>query len=149
MGIMFVVGVGIALIIVRDPTEPLTRESLQAARERWSLAGIDDYRMRYRMHGSVYDVTVRDAIVTDVLVNGQTPQSADYGAYGVKGLFGILAEELENLGSEKGRLMGGGSHVVMRVRFNPKFGYIERYLRSSSAVGRGVSIELLEFTTPE
>ena len=34
----------------------------------------------------------------------------------------------------------------MRVRFNPKLGYVERYLRSSGGHGRGASIEIIEFS---
>ena len=149
MGGAFVVGLGVAVLILREPTEPLTADSLHAARQLWREAAIDDYTLRYRMHGSEYAVIVRDDIVTEVTVNGQTPTSVDYRAYDVSGLFDTLEAEIENVTDPHGPFGGRPGAVLMRVRFNARLGYIERYLRSAGGHGRGAAIELIDFSAIE
>ena len=141
----FTVGLGFAIFFLREPTEPLTMRGLEEARERWRLAGIDAYTLRYRMHGSDYDVTVRDGIVTVLKVNGKVPLSGQYRPFGVTGMFDTLEEEIDNLSDPRGPFAGRSAAVVMRVRFHPENGVVERYIRSSGGHGRGTSIELVEF----
>jgi len=143
--VAFISGVIIALIFVREPMSPLTAELLRAAREKWAAAKIVDYDIRYRMHGSVYEIRVRDGLVTAATVDGQTPRTSDVGAYTAEGLFETLAQELENLADPSGPFAGRPAVVTMRVRFNEHHGCVERYLRSAGRAGRPVAIELLEF----
>lgn len=141
----FVLAVGVTIFVVREPMEALATEALQEARRRWREAGVTDYRLRYRMHGSVYDIGVRGGIVTEATVNGQVPRTANLSVYTVEGLFDTLELELDNLSDPRGPFTGSAHTVLMRVRFNAKLGFVERYLRSSSGRGRGVSIEMIDF----
>lgn len=149
MSLAFILGAGVTIILLREPTEPLTAEVLQAARQRWREAGVSDYDLHYRMHGSVYEVKVQGGIVTEATVNGQVPQTADLSAYGVEGLFDLLELELDNRQRPNGPFAGRAEAVVMRVRFDPQFGYIERYLRSAGGYGQSVAIELINFVRIE
>ena len=138
-----------AFLITRERTEPLTEAALAEAGKRWRAAGISDYRIRYEMHGSLYDVTVRDGIVTDATVNDGPLRSADPGAYSIEGLFRTIELELENLNDPRGPFAARAHTMVMRVRFNSDLGYVERYLRSSGGMGRGASIVLTTFELAE
>lgn len=142
----FVLGFGGTVLVLREPVQPLTMASLDAARRRWESTAPNAYRLHYRMHGSEYHVTVRDGIVTELTVDGRVSSSADYGSYGVKGLFETLEADIENFTDPNGPLRGGAGGIIMRARFNEHYGYVERYLRSGGAGGRGVAIELIEFT---
>ena len=79
------------------------------------------------------------------MVNGQRPLVNDFSDYGVEGLFRTLELELENATDPHGPFAGRVSAIVMRVRFNAEFGYMERYLRGSGGSGRSVAIELIDF----
>ncbi len=135
-----------ALWMMREPMEPLTEAALAAARKRWQAAGLRDYDLHYRMQGDDFDVKVRGGIVTEVLRNGRPTRTQNARLYGVDGLFDILAEDLDNLHNPSGPFARRGNVVVMRVRFHPELGYVERYLRSTGGVGRGASIEVLSLT---
>jgi hypothetical protein len=133
------------VLVVREPTVVLTPERLRDARERWSSASIADYDSRYRMHGAEYAVRVRAGIVTEVVADGRVTYPADAGAYGMNGLFDLLAMELENVSDPEGPFAGPRESIVMRVRFHPVLGYVERYLRSGGGT-RPAAIELIEFS---
>lgn len=133
----------------REPTETLTTEALTAARLRWLAGDVADYRMRFDMHGSLYEVEVRRGIVETATTDGNPIRSADPGAYSVDGLFETLELELENRADPRGPFAGQAATMVMRVRFNKELGYVERYLRSSGGMGRGASIVMLEFEPVE
>lgn len=141
----FLVGAGGAVLWYREPTAPLTRELLAAARQCWRAAGVRGYEVRYRMHGSEYRIQCRDGVVERASVDNRPPTTADLNVYSIEGLFDTLEQELENLTDPAGPFAGQAGRVLMRVRFNPKFGYVERYLRSSGGHGRGASIEMIEF----
>ena len=142
----FMLGAGVAVFWFREPMSPLTRELLATARQRWRVAGVRGYAVRYRMHGSEYAIQWRDGIVEQAMVDNCPPTTTDLNAYSIDGLFDTLELELDNLTDPTGPFAGLAGTVLMRVRFNPKFGYVERYLRSSGGHGRGASIELIEFT---
>lgn len=131
--------------VSREPTETLTTEGLAAARQRWRAGDVTNYRIRFDMHGSVYEVEVRRGIVETATTDGNPLRSADPGAYSVDGLFETLELELENRSDPRGPFAGRAETMVMRVRFNKELGYVERYLRSSGGMGRGASIVMLEF----
>ena len=145
MGVAFLAALVLTLFVIREPMEPLTSEALHEARDRWRQAGINDYQLRYDMHGSRYEVRVRHGLVVNLQVNGRQPVSADWGAYSVEGLFEVLEMELENLTDTTGPFGASVGPVIARVRFNDQQGHLERYVRSGSGGGRPVSIQLLEF----
>lgn len=126
----FTVGLLGAVLWLREPMGPFTAESLEAATQCWRGANIVDYRIFYRMHGSEYDVTVEDGLVADVLVDGRPPLAAELDMYSIPGLFRLLQMELENIHDPHGPFAAGNTQVIARVRFHPRLGYVERYLRS-------------------
>lgn len=134
----------VIVLLVREPMTRLTLEQLASARRVWKEAGVHSYDLRYRMHGSAYDVSVRDGIVIDLRVNGQPSTTAQPRAYAVYGLFDTLALELDNLDDPAGPFAGRRDTVLMRVRFHERLGYPERYLRSGGGQARGVVIEDVE-----
>jgi len=145
----FGVGVVGALLVLREPTERLTADALAQAEARWRSGQIQDYDLRYQMHGSAYAVRVRGNIVTELEVNGQPARTGNAGDYSVTGLFKLLELELENLDDPRGPFAGRRDSVLMRVRFHPTRGYVERYLRSSGGYGKNVAIELISFEVAE
>ena len=144
----FIAALVLTWIVVREPTVPLTPELLRTARGRWSSASVADYDLRYRMHGTEYAVKVRGGIVTEVLADGRLARTADARGYGMNGLFDLLATELENASDPQGPFAGSNTTMVMRVRFHPQLGYLERYLRSGGGA-RPAAIELIEFAAIE
>ena len=142
----FIVGAGGAFFWFREPMAPLTREVLAAARQRWRAAGVRGYAVRYRMHGSEYAIQWGDGVVEQATVDHRPPTTTDLNTYSIDGLFDTLEQELDNLADPAGPFAGHAETVLMRVRFNPSLGYVERYLRSSGGHGRGASIEMIEFT---
>jgi hypothetical protein len=141
----FLLGLFAALWMLREPTRPLTQESLKQARQRWQDAAIHSYRATYRMHGSLYDVEVRAGLVASITVNGQTPSIAQPGAYSMDGLFDTLQSELENINDPSNPLGTPPANVIARVRFDDRLGYPRRYIRGGTGLSRGSTLEMLEF----
>lgn len=142
--VAFVIGLTACVFFLREPTEKLTTELLASARQRWRMANIADYDLRYRMHGSEYAVRCRNGTVIEAQVDGKPAMSRDLCNYGAEGLFDILELDLENLADPNGPFGRTAQQVIVRVRFNREFGYIERYLRSGGMVRAG-AIELISF----
>ena len=145
----FAITAAVMFFLARVPTEALTVEALRSAMQRWESGNVSNYQIRYEMHGSLYDVYVQNGIVITATADGQPIRSADPGAYSVMGLFQTLELELENRSDPRGAFARQANTMVMRVRFNEKLGYVERYLRSSGGMGRGAAIVLLEFKPSE
>jgi len=134
-----------AVLYLRQPLETLTEESLASARVLWKHANITSYDLQYTMQSDLYDVTVRDGIVISVTRDSKPTRSQDARMFGVDGLFEILTLELENLSNPAGPFAGKTGQILMRVRFHPQLGYMERFLRSAGGVGNGASIEMIQF----
>lgn len=139
----FLVGLATALWWIRQPTDPLSREMLSEARSRWFLADIRSYDARYRMHGSVYAVAVRDGIVERLTVDGREPTAVDPASYSIPGLFHTLEMELDQ--AERLPLAESERALKYRARFHRELGYPERYVRGVTPLGKTTSIEMLEF----
>ncbi len=145
----FLLGLLAALLYLREPTIPLTQEALTQARQRWRNAGIRSYRATYRMHGSLYEVEVRNGLVAAITVNGQTPSIAQPSAYSIEGLLDTLQTELENINDSSNPLGTPPGNVVARVRFDDNLGYPERYIRGGTGLSRGSTLEMLQFHAAE
>jgi hypothetical protein len=141
----FLAGLIAALWFVREPTERLTPENLKAARQKWREAEITDYELEFRMQGSPCEVKVRGGVVEDIRMGGRIPTSSDWSMYTVEGLFDTLEMELEALGRTAGDGQAATQPAQMRVRFHPRVGYVERYLRSGIGPSGGASIEMIRF----
>ncbi len=141
----FLLGLLAALLYLREPTIPLTQDALSQARQHWRNASIRSYCATYRMHGSLYEVEVRDGLVTTINVNGQTLSIAQPSAYSIDGLFETLQTELENITDSSNPLGTPPGNVVARVRFDERLGYPQRYIRGGTGLSRGGTLEMLEF----
>ena len=139
----FAAGLLFALFSMRESTEPLTLNALSAARARWQATGVTTYDLHYRMQDEIYHVKAENHIITSVTINGTRARTNMPRMYGIEGIFDILAMDLENMTNPAGPFAGRQNQVLMRVRFHPTLGYVERYLRSSGGVGRAASIELI------
>ena len=142
----FVITCVVMIFAMREPTVPLTAEALAGARKMWRTSEIKDYDLRYTMNGNACDVTVRGGIVTALRVNGAEARSSQWRFFSVNGLFETLAMDLESVTDSGGAFAGHADRILMRVRFNPVFGHVERYIRSSGSLARGAEIELHTFT---
>jgi len=137
----------VMILVGRVPTEPLTGAALHDARRRWREAAVRDYDYHYRMHGSTYDVRVRNGVAAEVTVDGRKPSHVDAASLTVNGLFDVLALEVENLNDPHGPFGAQRETTIARVRFNAALGYVEHYVRSAAGGGRAASIELIDFNT--
>lgn len=142
----FGAGLIVAVVVTRDPLVALTPELLSAARDRWRSAAIDDYDLRYTMHGSDYDVRVRDGIVVEATVDGTTPRNANLGDLSMDGLLRVVQMECDALTDESGPFASGSQSVIARVRFHPQLGYLQRYLRSGGGFGQSAAIDIESLT---
>jgi len=142
----FGLGVLAAVVWFREPTQPLTREALDAARQRWRDSGVRTYEARYRMNGSLCEVRCREGIVEDLIVDGRISNTAEVRSYSIDGLFDLLELEFANLHDPTGPFGENAPSMMARVRFNVQFGYPERYVRSGGGgMARGASIEMVIF----
>lgn len=140
----FLAGLVLALLVFREPMEPLSAAALRDARLRWTNAGVTSYEIVYRMNGAEYAIDVRDGVVLRASVGGQRPSSQDWQLYSVEGLFDTLEQELD-IPRSAGGSVSPAQPLVMRVRFHAELGYPQRYLRSGSGAVRGATIEVTRF----
>jgi hypothetical protein len=131
--------------------EPVTADSLAAARQTWGRAGIRDYQLEWKATGASpahYLVTVRDGAVARI--TSRTPDGswievhpAEPRFYGVDGLFTTIADELAQLKTGHPFGQPADATVVMRASFDPKLGYPISYHRDVLGVERGLAIDVI------
>ncbi len=143
--VAFPLGLVVAIVVMREPMEPLTNAAIQIARQQWQHADLRDYQLHYEMNGSEYEVEVRNGLVENLLVNGKTSSTADKKSYSATGLLDLMELELENLNDPGGPFSAQKNTMIARVRFHPQLGYVERYLRSGMGQAKGAFIELIQF----
>lgn len=141
------IGVGAGILIVREPTKELSQDLLDEARARWQAAGIDSYDMAGSAFDKSIDIKVRGGAVTEFLLDGSPGTSQRPEDYTVPGLFETMERELELFeGSHRAEGVPGGA-AVLRVRFNDRLGYPERFVRSAG--GRSVTFIVSSLTPVE
>lgn len=90
----------VAVLAACEPAaEPLTRERLAQARERWEAADVDTYRLELEMRGAINErrvVDVEAGIVIDMTAGGAPAARSAWDAWSVEGLFDLLERELAN-----------------------------------------------------
>jgi hypothetical protein len=129
------------LVFVREPGSTLTREGLAAARARWRAAAPADYDLDVAtggVTGARHHVEVRGGEVVGMTTGAAEASRSAWEYWSVEGLFGFLDAELAN--AEDPRAYGGDAgEVVLRVRFDPRYGYPAYFLRH--VMGKKLSIE--------
>jgi hypothetical protein len=145
-----VLGVATALVIRSDSMAELTNERLAQARDRWSRHAPADYDLEVLVHADRLEEThfqlrVGDGEVLEALQNGSV-RAARADAYTVAGLFDILERELElALDPSSGFGAPAGYGVYLKARFDPDYGYPQRYRRSVGGTSNGVEITVVRF----
>ena len=134
-----------AILWLRDPLDPLTTQTLEAARGKWEQAGITDYELVFAMYDATYSVRVVGGKVAKLTRDDQPTTTQRPDAYTMDGLFDVLELELKTRDKAAEQFGVSPGSVIQRVRFNPTLGYIEKYLRAAGQ-GRNAGIEVIRFT---
>ena len=133
LGLLLAIAVGGFSLMRRGSLQSVTRESFDAARQRWRQAGLSNYNMEIKVNGrqpATYYVEVRDGETTAAHRNGQ-PLKRTPSTWTVPGMFYTLSQDVQNV--EKvaaGQADESTPHLLLRAQFHSQFGYPERYLRS-------------------
>lgn len=135
-----------AFVLLREAMVPLNREILDEARDKWERAEIDDYEMVFTMADGEYAVRVHAGRITSLTRDGQSTTTHRPMDFTVDGLFDTLERELEAIDDPASPLGGDARTTLLRVRFNPEFGYVERYVRVVGGTGRSNTIVLKSIT---
>lgn len=137
--------------------QPVTPEALAAARKVWAEAGIRDYDLEWNASGAMsvhYFVTVRDREVRKVesiATDGRRFEvhPNDLRFYGVDGLFTTIADELEQLKTDRPFGQPKGAKVVMRFTPDPRLGYPRFYRRDVLGTSQGLAIDVIRLIPKE
>ena len=134
-----VMSVIVAVPYVRGQTEPVTRERLTAARERWKSANISSYDLDLETTGAqtgLYHIEVRGGQLAKITRNGQSMNPADGDYWTVDGWLQAIEEDLDN--AEKPQADDAASHCQywLRVRYHTTLGYPLRYIREQKQPSR-------------
>jgi hypothetical protein len=133
----------------------VTPESVQAARQLWTRAGIRDYDLDWSVTGknhAHYLVTVRDGQVRKVELiqpdGRRVPgRSAETAMFGVDGLFRTMDEELAVCSkAERPFDQPKGTRVVMRFKPDAKLGYPHWYHRDVLGTSASMAIDVNALT---
>lgn len=126
----------------REPSESLTRARLEEAQVRWQENVPASYLLELESKGAVnahYRIVVRDGEVVEMTTSGREAARSAWEYWSVNGLFRFLETELQNA-AEPGKVYGpAAAEVVLRARFDSKWGYPAYFLRH--VLGTRQSIE--------
>jgi hypothetical protein len=138
-------------------SEPVTPQSISAAKAAWSAAVIRDYDLEWTAIGinrAHYYVTVRGGRV--LKVESVAPDGRRYEVhpaeprfYGVDGLFITIADELAQLQTDKPFGQPKGTKVVMRFTPDGKLGYPRSYRRDVLGTSQGLAIDVIRLIVRE
>ena len=131
--------------------QSVSAESLAAARQVWADANLRDYDLEWTASGRTsadYYVTVRggevreiESIASDGRRSEVHPAAPRF--YGVDGLFTTIADELEQLKSDRPFDQPKGTKVVMRFTPDPRLGYPRFYRRNVLGTSQELSIDVI------
>lgn len=133
--------------------EAVTKQGLQAARERWDKAGIRDYVLEWTNSGPGsprYHVEVQAGKVRSVrfmLPDGTMRDSNTHEPkyFGVEGLFLTISEECAQLGTSTPFGQQKGASIVQRFTLDSKYGFPRSYRRDVAGSLKAVSFEVIRF----
>lgn len=134
-----VMAVIVAVPSLRGRTEPVTRERLAAARERWKSANIKSYDLDLETTGAqtgLYHIEVRAGKVTKITRNGQPMNPADADYWTIDGWFQAIEEDLDNAEKPMADDDASRCEYWLRVRYHAALGYPLRYIRQQKQPSR-------------
>jgi hypothetical protein len=127
---------------LHEPGDSLTREGLAGARDRWQSQAPPSYKLEVTTGGATgarQSIVVRNGRVVSMTAAGAEAARSAWQYWSVDGLFGFLDTELTNAEHPHQAYGVGSGEVVLRVRFDPHWGYPEYFLRH--VMGKKLSIE--------
>ncbi len=129
------------LVAGRGPG-PLTAEELAMARDRWRETGPASYLLEIETRGAAGArqlVEVRDGEVVRMTTGGVEASRDAWRYWTVEALFSFLDTELANAAAAERTYGAPAGSVVLKARFDGRWGYPERFLRH--VLGRRDSVE--------
>ena len=153
-------GLAVTLAVLRwqwaDPTPQLTRQSFDAAQQRWRAHGPADYDIEVHVTGPQpgrYRVSVRGGQSVAAYRNDRPlTQRRVFSTWSVPGMFGTISRDVENVERRRaGRADLLTGELTLRASFHPHYGYPQHYLRMESGSVQDVSWDVVRFdiVTPE
>lgn len=131
IGLLAVATVPVVYVVTRPSTgEPLTQERLAEARARWKERGPKSYALDVEARGARHHIEVKDGAVVAMTTDGNEVAAAAREYWSVEGMFRFLSEEISNLKrAEAAYGVSDPDDVVLRARFDGRYGYPSRFLR--------------------
>jgi hypothetical protein len=134
--------------------QPVTPESVEAARTLWKQAGIADYELEWTLSGpnnAHYLVTVQGGTVRKLVLiqpNGDRTERSSFEPryFGVDGLFLTMADDLVQCTAERPFGQPRDAKVVMRFSPDPKLGYPLWYRRDVMGARQGTKIDVIKLS---
>jgi len=141
VGVIAALSVPVVYVITHRGTgDPLTPERLAAARALWKERGPKSYVLDVDVRDAHHHVEVKDGKVVSMTTDGRKAEERLYGYWTVEGMFQSLSEELSNLQRPEAAFgVSDTDDVIMRARFDPRYGYPSRFLRY--VLGQNRSVE--------
>lgn len=154
-----IIGVIVALLTMaliwvflsRDSTPLVSESDLQAARQRWNEHGPANYDIDIMLAGNrpgPVHVEVRDGVVTRMTRDGREPkQRYTWDYWTVPEMFNTIEREFEMRDDQAASAPGAtGSQAELRARFDPQYGYPQRFHRTVPGRAEEVDWTVTEFT---
>jgi hypothetical protein len=139
-GLGVLVAGAFAALIIYNQQFRLTRDSLDAARARWTSAGIHSYDIDVNVSGATtgrYHVEVRNGKIVRADRNDQPFDNLEQARpWIVPELFNILEADLDN-DAAAGRPNASGS-----AEFDPSHGHLIRYSRKHAGGSRRIQLHV-------
>lgn len=143
----------VTILYFRKPAHPLTTDLLEEAIQRWENSGVSQYLLALQVTGAnegLHKITVSNRKVVGMTIDGAPVPEHVWVYWNVEGMFQFMADEL--LRREKPKAAYGVENekqVLLRVKFNARHGYPERFMRHVHNQNIGVAWEVLSFDIPE
>lgn len=131
----------ILLAALRESTEPLTPESLEAAEALWRANGPRSYRLDVEIGGAQegrHDIRVREGRVEAMTTDGRPVPESAWDHWSVEGMFRQLRQELA-MARDPRKPHGAAdpASILLRVRFDRDLGAPRYFLRHVSGRATG------------
>ncbi len=139
---------GVAIVLLRGGTAPVTRAGLADAQARWQRAGIRSYDLDLETSGAQtgqYHVEVRGGKLERITRNGQPADPAAGEYWTVPGLFRTIEEELDNA-EHPSAAFPGNAQVWLHAHYDPHLGFPVRFIRQVPGTALGVEIHVRRFS---
>ena len=142
----------VTIFYLRKPGHPMTTDLLEEAIQRWENSGVSQYSLAVRVTGAnegLHEITVSDGKVVGMTIDGAPVPEHVWAYWNVEGMFQFMAEELLRREQPKAAYgVDNTKQVLLRARFNARYGYPERFMRHVHSQNIGVEWEVLSFDIP-